>query len=286
MDPHRRCDRTGQIHADEGVDTLDHTQRIAVQVALAHVEHLIGMPRSDLIRPDQRARPLRRFAPDHDLSALLAPSRFHRIVACHQQRHQRGDRLGRVAMHLDDAGIGEDRQEQIEVVDMSRVLEQPAPIRFAAPDQLHAALVVRIGGRLGLCLPPGVVTRRRPSRRPQVGDEALPKQQAAFVDLFGGHGMCGVLDRCVGMAARQPCRGPLELGIVLPGGARRPGAGRLKQPGLQPLEAGIERHQFMKCGRAGARNSGDHHRADDRCIGVVGMLAHRSVGSRAAAQHA
>ncbi len=169
---------------------------------------------------------------------------------------------------------------------MAGVLQQPALLRLGAADKLHAVAIMAIGVRLALVLPPGVVGGGRMHAAQDVGDERLPQQHAAFVHFLRDHLMRRALLRGGGIARLQHGDALLELRIAAPRLDRGTGHRAVEQPGLEALEARIDRHQPVQGGGAGARHAGDDDRADDRLRVEARVFLHRLHRLGAAAQDA
>ena len=116
-----------QLEAEMPKDGIDHGHRLTLEVGETDIEKPFGPAPPELLGTLGGPGPELELARAHFACVHLAPME----EAARRPDHaaQGGYACGRVAMRLDDAGIGEYRQQGIEVGDMARVLQQPALIR-------------------------------------------------------------------------------------------------------------------------------------------------------------
>ena len=128
-----------------------------MKIAVNDIKNLRRMRLPHRLGPAQSPRPFLGFAGAHLPASLYKPPIFEQRMVADQQSAERWDRLGRIAVGVDHFGIGEGRKKLIQILDMPRVLEQPALIRITAANQPEHALKMRVAMRLALLLPPQII---------------------------------------------------------------------------------------------------------------------------------
>ncbi len=116
-----------QFEAEMPIDGIDHGHRLALEVGETDIEETLGLAPPDLFGTLGGPGPELELAGAHFVCIHFTP--MEEAARWPDHTAQGGYARGRVPMRLDDAGIGEDRQQGIEVGDMARVLQQPALIR-------------------------------------------------------------------------------------------------------------------------------------------------------------
>src|SRR5690606_5522539 len=72
----------------------------------------------------------------------------------------RRDALNRIAMRLDDAGVGKDLEQRIEMRQGAGILQQPALLRSVGADQTQVVGIAAVTGALILPVQPAIVVRQ------------------------------------------------------------------------------------------------------------------------------
>jgi len=187
---------------------------------------------------------------------------------------------------LDDAGIGIDLEEGIEVAHVDGIFEEPGPGRIRRADQLQQIPMSPVGGQHVGLLVPGRIAGQVVVHLEAIVGELLDHQLTALLGKVGAHEMDG-LEGGVGFVHRLDLGiRELESGMIVPLGARRSRLGTAAQPVFEGLQVGILSHQVMQRGAARADQAADHQGTLDAGLEDFGLGAQSLLGLQPADQDA